>query len=367
MSFYVRATIIYFLCYLYVRLWICRLLADNAGIRRGVLAATDVLTIALPVTIFFQSDLPYIVKIVLQGAGYSWAAIIACMVPVGLCFEPIRWGIRILGNGLRVPRMKIFAVLCLVSAVVVIGGYINAASPVVREMSFDLSDGNSKAREYRVAVFADLHAGKLMTRDRVGSVVNLVNTLNPDIVLMAGDIIDDHDAEFTGAADELARLKAPLGKYAVLGNHEYYLGSAWARNMLEKQGVRVLNDETAVVDGRFLLAGRNDFAAPMRNGRRKELGAVLPKNNTLPIILLDHTPRNLEEAEKAGVRLQISGHTHNGQLFPFNLIVKKLYEKEYGFYKRGATDYYITCGVGFWGPPLRTSSRPEVLLMKIKI
>ncbi len=343
------------------------MLLENPKIKRGILVATDLMTIALPVTLFYRAELPYILKIILQGAGYSWAAIIACMVPLGLCFEPIRWGLKILGNEIRIPRLKIFAVLCLVSAVMTIGGYINAASPVVKELELDLSGGSSTAKEYRAVVIADLHAGKLMTRDRVGAVVNLVNTLSPEIVFMVGDILDDLDAELTGAANELARIRAPLGKYAVLGNHEYYLGDRWSQNMLEKQGIILLDDRSIVIDDRFLLVGRNDFAAPLRNGSRIALKNIIPQDNRLPVILLDHTPRKLEEAEKAGVSVQFSGHTHNGQLFPFNYIVKKIYEEAFGLYQRGKTFYYVTCGVGFWGPPLRTNSRPEVVLVKLKI
>ncbi|WP_245549597.1 metallophosphoesterase [Maridesulfovibrio hydrothermalis] len=343
------------------------MLNDNFKIKRSVLIATDLMTVALPVTIYFRAELPYLLKLFLQGAGYSWAAIIACMVPVGLCVEPVRWGLKILGNGFKVPGLKIFAVLCLISSAMVIGGYVNATSPVVREVEFDLSGGSAGAREYRIVAFTDLHAGKLMSRDRVGAIINMINGLKPDMVVMVGDILDDLDAEFSGAADELARIKAPLGKYAVLGNHEYYLGDGWSRQILEKQGIKTLTDESIIVDDHFLLAGRNDFAAFFRSGNRLPLTDIIPEGNTLPIILLDHTPRYLEEAQEAGVALQISGHTHNGQLFPFNLIVKRIYEEEYGSYSKGNTKYYISCGVGFWGPPLRTSSRPEVVLMKIKI
>ncbi len=367
MSFYTRATITYIVFYLYIRLWICRLLVDNPKIKRGVLLSTDVMTLVLPVTIFFPESLPYLVKILMQGAGYSWAAIIACMVPVGLCFEPIRWGIKLLGDGIRVPRLKIFAVLCLISIAMTVGGYINATSPVVKEVAFDLSKGAKGAKEFRVVMFSDLHAGKLMTRDRVGAIVNMVNSLNPDLVLMVGDILDDHDSELSGAADELALIKAPLGKFAVLGNHEYYLGNSWSRRMLEKQGVKVLGDSSSIVDDKFLLVGRNDFANLRSGGPRFALKNVIPEGNSLPIILMDHTPHRLDEAEQNNVALQVSGHTHNGQLFPFNLVVKKLYEQEYGTYQKGETQYYISCGVGTWGPPLRTTSRPEVVLMKVRI
>ncbi len=368
MSFYVRATITYILFYLYVRLWICRLLVDNLKIRRGVLTATDLMTLVMPITVFFPEHLPYLLKIFMLGAGYSWAAIIACMVPVGLCFEPIRWGMKLLGNGIKVPRLKVFGVLCLISIVMTVGGYINATSPAVKEIAFDLSNGSKEAKEYRVAMFSDLHAGKLMTRDRVAAVVNMVNSVKPDIVLMVGDVLDDHDSELTGAVEELALIKAPLGKFAVLGNHEFYLGNSWSRSMLEQQGIEVLGDSSTVVDGRFLLVGRNDFANFRGGGLvRAALKNVIPKGNKLPIILMDHTPHELEEAEQNDVALQVSGHTHNGQLFPFNLVVKRIYENEYGTYQRGDTSYYTSCGVGIWGPPLRTTARPEVVLMKIRI
>lgn len=367
MSFYVRATLTYIIFYLYIRLWICRLVMDNPKIKRGVLIATDLMTVILPITIFLSADLPYLLKIFMQGAGYSWAAIVACMVPVGLCFEPIRWGMKILGNGIKVPRLKVFGALCIISIVMTVGGYINATSPVIKEVDYDLSSDSKAAREYRVVMFSDLHAGKLMTRDRVGAVVNLVNSLNPDIVLMVGDILDDRDCEFTGAAEELARIKAPLGKYAVLGNHEYYLGNGWSRKMLEAQDVKVLGDSFTVIDNRFLLVGRNDFANLRTQNIRSALKNVIPAGNRLPVILMDHTPHHLEEAEQNGIALQLSGHTHNGQLFPFNLVVKRIYEEEYGAYRKGNTHYFVSCGVGFWGPPLRTNSRPELVLMKVRI
>lgn len=367
MSFYVRATIAYVVFYLYIRLWICRLLVDNPKIKRGVLITTDLMTLVMPITVFYPDHLPYLLKIFMQGAGYSWAAIIACMVPVGLCFEPIRWGMKILGNGVKVPKLKIFGALCLIAIAMTVGGYINATSPVIKEIEFDLSNGRKDAKEYRMVMFSDLHAGKLMTRDRVGSIVNMVNSLNPDIVFMVGDVLDDHDSKLTGAVEELARVKAPLGKYAALGNHEFYLGNGWSKRMLEEQGVEVLGDSFVVVDNRFLLVGRNDFATLSQEGIRSALKNVIPKDNQLPVILMDHTPHHLEEAEQNNVALQISGHTHNGQLFPFNLVVKRIFEEEYGFYQKGDTQYYISCGVGFWGPPLRTTARPEVVLMKVKI
>ncbi|SDL61460.1 hypothetical protein SAMN05660337_3389 [Maridesulfovibrio ferrireducens] len=344
------------------------MLSEKPKTKRGILILTDVMTASLPLTIFFKADIPYATKLFLQGTGYTWAAIIACMVPLGLCIEPIRFGMKLMAPDFIIPKVKIFAGLCLLSALMAIGGYINATSPVIRELEFDLRSSNATAgTEYDIAAITDLHAGKLMSRARVGKIVTSINQMTPDIILLVGDILDDRDAELSGAVNELARLKAPLGKYAVLGNHEYYLGDKWAEKILEEQGITVLSDEAESVDGKFLLVGRNDFSATIRNSTRKSLIEIIPDNNDLPIVVLDHTPRKLEEAEKDGVALQISGHTHNGQLFPFNFIIDKIYEKGWGPFQKGKTWYYISCGVGFWGPPMRTNSRPEILLIHIKI
>ena len=367
MTFYLKATLIYFLCYFYVRLWICRMLEHKPKTKRGILIATDLMTVALPLTIFFRGDIPYSLKLFMQGAGYTWAAIIACMVPLGLCFEPIRLAVKVMLPRYIVPKAKIFAGLCLVSAVMAIGGYINATTPVIREIEFDLRTGNSTGTEIDIAAITDLHAGKLMSRERVARIVTSINQMTPDLILLGGDIIDDYDCVKSGAVAELKRLNAPLGKYAVLGNHEYYLGGEWSEKLLEKQGINVLVDEAVSIDDKLLLVGRNDFAALVRGGGRKPLNQVIPKNNNLPIIILDHKPAELEEAENAGAALQISGHTHNGQLFPVNFIIDELYDQGWGIFQKGMTQYYISCGVGFWGPPIRTSSRPEILLIRIKI
>lgn len=343
------------------------MLSEKPKTKRGILLVTDIMTAALPLTIFFRADIPYSLKILLQGTGYTWGTIIICMVPVGLCAEPFRYILKLVAPNLAVPKVKIFACLCLVSALMAIGGYINATSPVVRELNFDLRTGNSTGVEYDIAAVTDLHAGKLMSRERVADIVTSIDQMTPDLILLGGDVIDDYDIKQSGAAEELKRLKAPLGKYAVLGNHEYYLGGKWSEDFLKKQGLSVLVDKTVVIDGKFLLVGRNDFAALQLGGTREPLSQLIPQGNKLPVIVLDHKPAELEEAQKAGVALQISGHTHDGQIFPVNFIIDDLYEKGWGTLKKGKTWYYVSCGVGFWGPPIRTSSRPEILLIHIKI
>ncbi|MFZ2811979.1 MAG: metallophosphoesterase, partial [Thermovirgaceae bacterium] len=120
-----------------------------------------------------------------------------------------------------------------------------------------------------------------------------------------------------------------------------------------------------VIDGAFTLAGRDDRTASLLGSTRKSLKTIEGVGGELPVIVMDHTPNDLGEAEEAGVALQVSGHTHRGQLWPFNFITSRLFEQDWGFLEKGGTLFYVSCGVGAWGPPIRTSSRPEVVVLNI--
>lgn len=367
MSFYIIISIIYILCYLYIRLWICRMLNERPLVRRWILITTDIMTVSLPLTIYFKNLLPHELKHVLQGTGYTWASIIVCMVPLGLCAEPIRMGFKLLAPQIKIPKEKIFGLLCLLSGIMVIAGYINASSPVIKEVRYDLTNGSGHGKEYDIAAVSDIHAGKLMTRAKVANLIDIINHTTPDIIILGGDTLDDRDCKESKALSEFSRLTAPLGIYAVLGNHEYYIGDSWAIQKLKAQGIEVLRDSYKIIDGKFILAGRDDFAGLKFNSTRKQLKNFIPDNIKLPVILIDHTPIKLNEAADYGVALQFSGHTHNGQLFPFNYLVDKLYEVARGELRKKNTIFYVSSGAGFWGPPLRTNSRPEIILFRITI
>jgi predicted MPP superfamily phosphohydrolase len=201
--------------------------------------------------------------------------------------------------------------------------------------------------------------------------VDLIASTSPDLVLFAGDIIEyDFDSsDIAAITATLQRLKPRLGVWGVLGNHEHIGGRGELRKHLLKQiGFRILVDEWAEVgeaEGeRILLIGRNDFSSRRFAGHeRKALDEILadaPVDGRLKI-LLDHQPHDLAAAEAAGVYLQVSGHTHNGQLFPVNWIVAAMYENAYGHSTRGGTNYWVTSGAGTWGPRVRTSGRTEIV------
>ena len=254
----------------------------------------------------------------------------------------------------------------LLSVAVVAAGRWNARNPVVREYDLALR-GTPREAPLRVAVASDLHVGLLVMNQWLADIIGTVNSTGPDVVLLVGDIVD---SDVTRAQEEdlpgqLEKLSAPLGVFAVLGNHEFYSGAEEAARSFAEGGVTVLRDRSVVIDGAFTLVGRDDRTASLLGAARRPLVAVEGVGGNLPVIVMDHTPKDLREAEEAGVALQVSGHTHRGQLWPFNLITSRVFEQDWGFLKKGGTLFYVSCGVGVWGPPIRTSSRPEVVVLNI--
>jgi len=166
----------------------------------------------------------------------------------------------------------------------------------------------------------------------------------------------------------LRTLSAPYGIYAVTGNHEYIGGVEKAVQYIESLGIRVLRDSVANIGNFFWLAGREDRDIKRFNGKKR-----IPLNDILagidlskPLLLVDHQPLGLNEAVEAGVDLQLSGHTHHGQLWPFSLIVKRMYEVSHGYLRKGDTQFYVSNGYGTWGPPVRIGNRPEVAIITLE-
>jgi len=254
---------------------------------------------------------------------------------------------------------------------VVVGGYVNALHLRLRTIEIDIDKpAGAGLRNLNIAMASDIHLGTVMGSRRLERIVGRLNALEPDIVLLPGDIVDESvsRAEEEKMISCLGSIRAPLGVFSVPGNHEVYGGLEKNLEYLRRGGVRVLQDEAVLVGGAFVLAGRKDPTVLQSKERRMSIREILEKTGAdpkLPIILLDHQPVRLMEAVDAGIDLQLSGHTHAGQLFPLNLINKKIWEKHWGYLRKGKTQYYISCGVGTWGPPVRTGSIPEIVRIKV--
>jgi predicted MPP superfamily phosphohydrolase len=286
----------------------------------------------------------------------------------------VNWLVRVVPRAPAGYPAKLGLVLFLAVAgtvvLVVAGGAVNAVRPRVRELRIAIDKSAGGRRDLTIAVASDVHLGTIAGSSRLRTLVDRVNALDPDIVLLPGDIVDESvTAKEEEAMTEVFRkLRPRLGVFSVPGNHEYY--GDFERNLsyLRAWGITVLLDQAVLVDGSFYVIGRRDPTAIRRGERRTPIEEIMAKEGVdagRPLILLDHQPIRLGEAERAGIDLELSGHTHAGQLFPLNLVNKLIYEQNWGSLVKGRTHYDVSCGVGTWGPPVRTGSVPEIVLIRL--
>jgi predicted MPP superfamily phosphohydrolase len=220
-----------------------------------------------------------------------------------------------------------------------------------------------------VAEVSDIHLGCVIRNRSMKKLSLMLREMKPDAVFLLGDIVDGEMGPVL-RDDLLQYFTVPEtadGLFAITGNHEFIGGAERTIPYIENKGIRVLKDEMIVLPGGIQVIGRLD-----RDSRRYYSKERLPLSDLLseadplrPVIVLDHQPVNLEEAEASGIDLQLSGHTHNGQFWPLNLITRKIYEVSYGYYRKGNSQFIVSSGFGLWGPRIRSGSRSEVLLVNI--
>ena len=251
----------------------------------------------------------------------------------------------------------------------VVGARFNQMYPRIKTLELTIQK-KSPLKELNIALVSDVHLGTIICNSHFMRIVEKINSLNPDIVLFAGDLVDE-DIEPVirqNLGETLKQIKSKYGIYGITGNHEYIGGVKAACNYLTAHGVTMLRDSSVQIADAFTVVGREDISIRQFNGgNRKPLSELMAGvNKSLPIILLDHQPVHLQDPVDQGVDVQFSGHTHNGQLWPFNYIADAVYEVSWGYKKKGNTHIYVSCGVGTWGPPMRTGNRPEVVHVKLR-
>ena len=276
-------------------------------------------------------------------------------------------------------RAKFFALVGTIgiTAGIFAAGYFHFTHPVTTALNLKIAkraalpasahaDPAAAPGTLHIVVAADLHLGDTVGMARLRDYVARINALKPDLILMPGDIIDRSVdfLETQNMGPELARLRAPLGVYAVLGNHEGYAGAGRCAAFLAKWNIRVLRDEAVeLAGGAFYLAGRDDHGFPQRLPLAQILAGL---DRARPVILMDHQPRDLGEPAAAGVDLQFSGHTHAGQVWPVTWIMRLIYEDAYGYMRKGDFQLYVTSGLGLWGFPARIGSSSEIVDVRVE-
>ena len=252
---------------------------------------------------------------------------------------------------------------------IVLAGHINAVTMRISHHALNIAKDAGSIKKLRIVAVSDIHMGTIIAKHRVSKLVHMVNEQQPDIVLLAGDIVDEDLAPVIrrNLGKSLEQIKSRLGTYAITGNHEYIGGADAAVRYLQQHGVKVLRDSVVLIDDAFYVAGRDDRdSRRFEHQNRMEVSQLLSSTDKhKPIILLDHQPYNLDSAANAGVDLQVSGHTHHGQLWPLSYITQGIFELSSGYLRKGNTHFIVSNGYGSWGPPVRLGNRPEILVIDL--
>lgn len=273
------------------------------------------------------------------------------------------------GDNLLLYKKWSFIIIVAISSIFITGGFINAVIPVVKKYDIIINKPAGDVRNLRVAAVSDIHLGSIIRKRSMKKLSSMLQKSNPDIIFLLGDIVDGEIGPVL--RDDLLKYfvcpKCREGLFAITGNHEFIGGASVTIPYIEDHGIRILKDEVITIEGGIQIIGRID-----RDGSRFNRKDRLPLSELIkladiskPIILLDHQPLKLEETEKAGIDLQLSGHTHNGQMWPLNYITRLIYEVSYGYKRKGNSQVIVSSGYGIWGPRIRSGSRSEVLLINI--
>ncbi|WP_160683515.1 metallophosphoesterase [Clostridium sp. C2-6-12] len=347
---------VYFVIY-WVTYWIIALSFIISNIIKGIVN-TD-------------SGLSYIFALI----GFIYMGIFIYSVMIFLSVNILRYTSRKikLSNSIREILKKIYfrGLSVFIIVFIIVGfGIWNAQDKVVTNYEINVNKKAGEIKSLNVVMISDVHMGITIKEKGVDKMVDSINKLNPDIVLFCGDIFDENTAtdlkEYSREA--FKNIKSKYGVYDITGNHEYGAGDlSQTISYFQDGGIKFLQDEQIKVADSFYIVGRNDPANRRITGEDvKPLREIMKDvDKTLPIIVLNHRPEQLEEAEKEKVDLQLSGHTHKGQLFPGNLITSYLNEKDYGYLKKDNFNLIVSSGYGTWGPPIRIGSKSEIVNIKI--
>jgi len=341
----------------------------------------------LAFTLFWVIAIGYILGRFAERAGINWLAEplikagswwLGAMVYLSLFFllaDMLR-GISLipgLKGFFRFPWMSdkgktVSLVVYGITLVVLAIGYLNARYPAVRKQLVGI-DKPVPSGHYKAVLVSDIHLGTIIANGRLNRLVNLINDQNADVILLAGDIFDEDLGPVirNNLGDLLKNLRSKEGVFAILGNHEFYGNAAAADKYLSDHRITVLRDSVASLPSGIQIVGREDVTGRhLFHKDRKPLEILLLEADTSkPVIVMDHQPNKLYETSRYPVDLQVSGHTHHGQLWPFNHITRAIFEISKGYGKINQTHFYVSPGVGTWGPPIRTSCRPEIIVLEI--
>lgn len=303
-----------------------------------------------------DAAVPSVLIKIMYCAGSAWLVVTLYLVMALLCTDLIR---------LFVPTWRYgFWVALAVTGVVLGYGYYNYRHPQVNELGITLDKPIADGK-LRIVAVSDVHLGYTTGKTQLKKYVELINSLKPDLILIAGDLIDNgvRPLREEHMEEELAQLRAPQGIFMVPGNHEFIAGMSDAEDFLKRTPITLLRDTVVTLPCGLQIVGRDDRS----NLRRLPLADIMTKTDAnKPIVMLDHQPYEVAKKDGFGVDVQLSGHTHHGQVFPLNLLVDSMYEQSHGYRRWSHSHVYVSSGLALWGPPFRIGTHSDLLLLTLK-
>lgn len=347
----------------------CQVLREMPVARNIYLVATIVLFVCLLVGNIAAGSMPPSLGRIIAFIGHTALIFFLYLIISFLIVDIVRlinYFAHFAPEGMLVFRRWAFLISLVIIAGAMIVGNFKFNHPKIVNLEITTGNKPKQNKELKIIAASDIHLGVTINKKKLQQYVKLINEQQPDIVLLAGDICDNvlTPIERQNMNEDLRKISAPLGVYAAPGNHEYIMGSIDDKLCyLESGNIKILRDSAIVVNDEFYIVGRDDRT----NTNRKTLNKLTSDlDKSKPIIMLDHQPYELHEAEENGIDLQISGHTHDGQFFPINLIVRNMYENPHGYSTRGNTHYYVSSGLALWGPQYRIGTQSELVVITLK-
>lgn len=330
---------------------------------------------AFIVTRIRRNVLPVKLEGALNLIGSYWIGAFSYLLILFFSVEIIMLVLKLSKLSKKIPMEKAYLITNILvftlTIILVVYGSIHALNPKTVKYEVEIDKAANGRETLNTAMVSDIHLGEIVDKNRLRKMVKEINELNPDVVLLAGDIIDDDITPFDKQhmEQELLKINSKYGVYGVLGNHDYMAADLnKALSSFKASGITMLQDEAKMVDNSFYIVGRKDVTASRQSGEeRKSLENIVKTlDKSLPIILMDHQPTKLGQAPTNGIDLQFSGHTHGGQYFPGNLFTKNIFEDHWGYIKKGNSNIIVSSGYGTWGPPIRIATNSEIISTRVK-
>ena len=290
--------------------------------------------------------------------GTGWLIFTLYMVLLLGCTDLIHLFNKSFHNGFFV---SLLLTLCLLAY-----GYVRYQHPVAKVIDIVINKTMPEpATSFKIVAVSDVHLGLGTVKSKLAKYVEMINKQEPDVILVCGDLIDNSIVPVIDQQmqTELSQLKARYGVYMVAGNHEYISGITDCLRFLEQTPICVLRDSVVTLPNGVQIVGRDDRS----NRSRQPLTRLMHNvDRARPVIVLDHQPVGIEEVVEAGADLLLCGHTHNGQVWPLNLLVKRMFDLGYGYEQRQQTHIYVTSGLSLWGPPFRIGTQSEMAVIHLE-